>query len=249
MLARDPRLVSTEPSTVSNDLQPMLLRLQNGASCPPELLRLVAALGNVEALPARTMLQIEDDPVGRPRYLLDGWACRFRHLTDGRRQIFGFVLPGEAVGVRLRPQPRANASTVALTPVRLIDVSPLLSPEVMDGSAGLRAVLQAQEDLDERRMLDHVIRLGRLTAVERLAHLLLDLRDRLKVIGQAENDRFQLPLTQETLADVAGLSVVHVNRTLQELRRQDLARLERGWVRLPDVEALARLADYTPAAR
>lgn len=149
------------------------------------------------------------------------------------------------MGVCLRPHPLANTSTAALTPVRLVDAAAMISPEALDGCDTLRPALQSQADIDERRMLDHIVRLGRLTALERLAHLLLDLHGRLAVIGHVKDDRFPLPMTQEALGDVAGLSVVHVNRTLQELRRQDLVQIERGWVHLLDVQALARTAGLT----
>jgi CRP-like cAMP-binding protein len=69
---------------------------------------------------------------------------------------------------------------------------------------------------------DHIVRLGRLTAYERVAHLVLDIRDRLALVGLAAPDSFPPPLTQETLADVLGLSSVHVNRMLQQLRRDGL---------------------------
>ena len=224
---------------------PVGLRLVAAARCSPELLRLTASLGErAEALSARTVLQTEREPMRRPRHLVDGWAARLRHLTDGRRQIFDLVLPGEGLGLHIDSRPLAHTDVIALTPVRLADAGPLLQAATLDRFKELRPALQAQADEEARRMLDQIVRLGRLSAPERMAHLLLDLRDRLDVIGQVEGDRFPLPLTQETLADICGLSVVHVNRTLQELRRQDLVRLERGVVRLPDLAALARLADY-----
>ena len=226
-------------------LDSVLLRLQSVSPCPPELERRVLALGSrVEAVAAKAMLQVEGAPARRPRYLVAGWACRFRHLSDGRRQIFDLVLPGEGVGVCRRPHPLASTSIVALTPLQLVDASSLLQEE--DPHGHLQAAIQAQADEAERRALDQIVRLGRLTATERLAHLLLELHRRLHVIGHVENGRYPFPLTQETLADMTGLSVVHVNRTLQELRRQELAVLERGWVRLGDRSRLAQLADEGP---
>lgn len=224
---------------------PVLARFQSTGFCSPQLEVLITELGSrSEAVASKAVLQTEDAPVRRPHYLVSGWACRFRHLSDGRRQIFDFVLPGEGIGVCLRPAPLANTSTTALTPVRLVDAAPLLRAEALDSCKELVCALQTHADADERRMLDQVVRLGRLSALERLAHLILDLHQRLVVVGQADGDRFSLPLTQETLADALGLSVVHVNRTIQELRRQNLVQLERGVVRLPDRDGLARLAGY-----
>lgn len=228
----------------------VLLRFRGTGHCTPELERRIAGLGaRTDAQPAKAMLQSQDAPVRRPRFLVSGWACRYRHLSDGRRQIFDLVLPGEGVGVCLRAHPLANTNTAAITAVRLVDASPLLSPGALEECPELRAALQAQGDADERRALNQIVRLGRLTALERLAHLMLELRERMAAIGQADGDRFALPLTQETLADMTGLSVVHVNRTLQELRRQNLLQLERGIARLLDREGLEQLADYEPAQR
>ena len=226
-------------------MEPVLRRLQGEGAFPPELAQRVRALGaRVDTLPARAIVQVENAPARRPRYLISGWACRYRHLRDGRKQIFDLVLPGEGVDVGLRIRPLAAASVAAITPVRVVNAAPLLAPEVLESWGELAPALQAQEDAEDRRLLDHVVRLGRLTALERLAHIALDLRARLEVIGHAESGRFPLPLTQETLADMAGLSVVHVNRTLQELRRQNLVVIDRGWAHLPDVPALQSLAHH-----
>ena len=228
---------------------PVLRRFRAVGFTSPELASLITALGpRLEPAPAKAMLLKQDEPVSRPRYLISGWACRFRHLSDGRKQIFDFILPGEGVGVCLRQSPLANTSTVALTAVKLLDARALLLPEVLDACKDLLPALQAQADADERRALDQIVRLGRLTALERMAHLFLGLHERLAVVGQAEGERFPLPVTQETLADVSGLSVVHVNRTMQELKRQNLVQVERGWARLLNRNALAQLADYAPGS-
>jgi CRP-like cAMP-binding protein len=226
------------------DIRTVILRLQEGWPCSPELVARVEALGTrVETLPAKSTLQTQGEPLRRPRYLISGWACRYRHLSDGRRQIFDVVLPGEGISVCLRANPLANTSLMALTPVKLVDAGPLLQPGTYEACTELVAALHAQADADERRALDQIVRLGRLTALERLADLFLDLHARLKVIGHAQGDRFPIPLTQETLADMTGLSVVHVNRTLQELRRQSLVRIERGWAHLLNPSTLACIAD------
>ena len=226
-------------------MQPVLARLSSVEPCTPDLERRILALGpRLEMVAAKTVLQAEDAPVRRPRYLISGWACRFRHLSDGRRQIFDLVLPGDGVSVCLRSNPFANTSTMALTPLRLVDAAALIHGDDPDGE--LLAALQFLADADERRALNQIVRLGRMTALERLAQLFLELHERLRVIGQAEGARFACPLTQETLADVTGLSVVHVNRTLQELRRQGLVTMERGWVRLSDELLRSELADTAP---
>ena len=111
-------------------------------------------------------------------------------------------------------------------------------------SACVRAV-----GLEETRLFDHIVRLGRQSAFERVTHLLLELHERLAVVGLAFENRFPLPLTQEVLADALGLSIVHVNRTLQQLRRGGLIDTRAGWVTLRDHEQMASLANFRPAPK
>lgn len=185
----------------------------------------------------------------RPRLLVAGWAARIRTLPDGRRQILGFVLPGDPIGLARRPQPLVLANTVALTAVQTLDAAPVHSALAAGGErwASLARALQASSGLHEGYLLDQVMRLGRLTAYERMAHLLLELRDRLELAGLATAESFPMPLTQEMLADATGLSTVHVNRILQQLRRENMLELRAGTVTLLDPAALQAVCDYTRA--
>ena len=186
------------------------------------------------------------DPDGRaasPRLILSGWACRQRVLADGQRQIFGFLLPGDSVGLSLNPRPLDEASIVALTRVDYVDA--LMLREILalrdPRHDRLRAALAASRRYEEACLLNHVVRLGRQSAQARLAHLLLELRDRLQRAGLCSGERLHLPLTQETLADALGLSLVHVSRTLGQMRRARLIAMQCGWVTLLD-EAYLRVA-------
>jgi CRP-like cAMP-binding protein len=113
-------------------------------------------------------------------------------------------------------------------------------------SPGLAKAVGLCESTEEARLLDHVVRLGRHTAYERVAHLLLELRERLAAAGLGDDRRFPLPVTQEVLADALGLSVVHINRILQQLRRERLIETRAGQAVLLDPELLVQVADYGP---
>ena len=190
---------------------------------------------------ARKEVLAEGEPIRRASVLLTGWACRVRELKDGRRQILGFVLPGELIGRYQHTQPCAPNSVLALTELMLCP-----APEPVPGS-GLAEAYAISAALEEVALLRQVTRLGRLTALERTADLLLELHDRLALGGMANGRTFSLPVTQETLADVLGLTSVHVNRTLQVMRRDGLLTLSGGTVSLPDRARLAALVDYRPA--
>lgn len=181
----------------------------------------------------------------RPRFLLSGWACRQRVLPDGRRQIFGFLLPGDGFALHRRFRPELS-TIAALTALETVDAEPAL--EAVDGgrAPGLALALAAIEPIEQKQYFDHMMRLGRQTAYERVAHLLLELQRRLEIAGLGDSQRFPLPLTQEMMADALGLSIVHVNRTLQQLRRERLIELRSGVTILLQRDLLARIADFQP---
>jgi CRP-like cAMP-binding protein len=209
---------------------------------------------------------LQSDGVGPPRtgFILSGWACRMRLLPDGRRQIFSLLLPGDAIGFCVEPSPFSSAAVVALTKV-VLAIPEGLKPEGLKGEALTGGVsppavpsngahdpwefadhMRRSACLEEGLLLDHVVRLGRQTAYERTAHLLLELHGRLALVGQADERRFNMPLTQEVLADFLGLSIVHINRTLQQLRRDRLIEMSGSHVVLLAAPQLAVIADYQP---
>jgi CRP-like cAMP-binding protein len=199
------------------------------------------------------MLHGEGDGLMRPTFILSGWACRQRLLSDGRRQIFSILIPGDAIGFCSDPSPISSASAVALTKVTLATVepppggsSPSPSSKGVHDPWGFVEHMRLSACLEEGLLLDHIVRLGRQTAYERTAHLLLELHWRLALIGRADGRSFTMPLTQEVLADFLGLSIVHVNRTLQQLRRDRLIETSGSHVVLLDLTQLTSIADYQP---
>jgi len=187
---------------------------------------------------------------GKPvvaRIIIAGWACRQRTLPDGRRQIFGFLIPGDAVGLSTASSPLEEVSTVALTRVECVDA--MILKEILSARderhARLQRALRSARRQEHAALLDHIMRLGRQSAQERLCHFFLEMRDRTRAAGLAESDGlFPLPLTQEVLADALGLSIVHLNRTLQQMKRDGLIRMRSGWLDLLDMHRLEILADY-----
>lgn len=231
---------------------------QRQADAPTRLLSALAPLSTEEialvrglarrgeTLPAKTEILAEGELIGRPLLLLSGWVCRQRLLLDGRRQILTFLLPGDLIGMKPWPQPRALSSVMTLGGVTVVDATPLREAfsQTDPQHPGLRAACAAAAGLEQMRLSDHIMRLGRQTAYERVAHLLLELHERLSLAGLVESKHFSMPLTQEAMADALGLSIVHVNRTLQQLRRDNLVDVKSGICVLHDIKALARIADF-----
>lgn len=221
-------------------------RLSALAPLDPGAVELIAGLSEVQRLGAGVEIVHDQDPL-RPRFLVSGWAARVRWLADGRRQIVGFLTPGDGLGLCERPQPLAVCPVVAISPVELVEASALA--HLAFGKPGARQeslsiALHISAALEEAALMDQIVRLGRQTALERIAHLFLELRFRLNLVGLVDKESFSLPLTQEQLADATGLSAVHVNRTLQQLRREGLLELASGRLRLLEPDLLQVIADY-----
>lgn len=152
------------------------------------------------------------------KWLLDGWACEARVLASGERQIFSFAIPGDVIELPLSPLSRA---VVAVTAVECVDVADLLTRPVVDADDVLDAMSRAVA-LASARRYEHLSRLGRRSAVVRLASLLVELHDRLDQVGMVRGEEFALPLRHEDLADALGLSPVHITRCLKTLRQKGL---------------------------
>ena len=195
---------------------------------------LAALAANAHEVAAGAHLLAENEALNRPRLMLAGWGCRFRTLSDGRRQIFEFILPGDIYGLSHRPAATAPAAALALTRCTIAEAGGL-GEAVLDAPGthpGLVAACATAASLDEAWMLNQLMRVGRQNAYERLSHLFLEIAHRLETVGLADGGTISMPLTQEIIADAMGLSVVHLNRTLQQLRREGLIEFRNGTVRI-----------------
>lgn len=175
----------------------------------------------------------------------EGWAFRHRTLSDGRRQVMDFVLPGDICDPSVFVTPRADFSMQALTD---LSYSLLGAEDVLDlvtRSPRLGAALWWAEAHEEAITRAHLVAIGRLTAYERVAYLLWELWTRLRVVNLARGDGFEMPASQELIADAAGLSYVHVSRTLRRLDREGLIRRTRKSWRILDVERIQRITQIT----
>ena len=183
-----------------------------------------------------------------PRMIVAGWAAQYRRLANGQRQIISLRLPGDVVGpMDQRPLPSPHA-VAALTELETVDAQPLVDALAGPDHPSLAHAVRAMAHLDAMLLGDQVMRLGRQSPVERLAHLMLELDERLGRVGLADGRCFAMPLAPEVLADVLGCSVVHVNRAVQQLRRDGLLDMRDGTVTLLRRERLQAMASRMPLA-
>jgi CRP-like cAMP-binding protein len=180
-----------------------------------------------------------------PRFLpvvLEGWACRYRMLETGRRQIVSLFLPGdlcEPFGAlpRYIDHPFAALTPVTFAPVSLeaIGLAARRSPRIYEALWWDLLTMTAIER-------EFIVSMGSRSAAERMGHLFCELHLRLDAIGLVERLSYDFPLTQADIGELLGLSTVHVNRSLQDLRRA-------GWLSLRDhrltIHNLAALRDFS----
>lgn len=198
----------------------------------------------------RVRLEPHAEPVveGTPSttvYLVEsGWGMRYKLLSDGRRQIVNFVLPGDFVGLRSSLFGIQNQTVETLTATTAAAIPSAQIMDLFRTHPKIAAAVSWSSAREEAMMADHIVRLGRRNAYERMSHLLLELLRRLQAAGLAGDRAFDLPVTQETLGDFLGLSVVHVNRTLRRLREEKLIAQENGRLSLLDIARLEAIADF-----
>jgi len=178
----------------------------------------------------------------------EGWACRYCLLPDGRRQITGLFLPGDWCEISWIQGEKPAQSIVALTSVRVLAVPCAQIYDECSNNADIRHDLWSEMMAIFNRQSEWMVNLGRKSAVERLCHLLYELYLRVKEGGLIYGDQFAMPLTQIDLADVTGLTPVHVNRTLRDMRSRGLVELQSKWLRIGDLEQLRQIAIFRPTS-
>jgi CRP/FNR family transcriptional regulator, anaerobic regulatory protein len=191
---------------------------------------------------------IREDEVGGPVYtLFEGWAIRYHRLPNGARQILDIVLPGDIIGLASAVLGRVKHSVQAITPAALCVLQGRGFSELFSGFPTLALnILQTRVE-EEQRMDIRLSLLGRSMAEQRIGYLMLETFDRLRQRGMVHgNSTCPFPLQRRDLADAAGLSRVHVARTLESLRERRLAEIQDGTLVIFDRVGLTELAQYIP---
>jgi len=179
--------------------------------------------------------------------LAKGWAASYKLLEDGQRQIVNFKVPGDFLGLR---SVLLRVSDHSVEPVTDIEVSEFLVVELLDAfgeNHRLAMALLWAASRDEAMVVEHLVNIGRRDAAKRLAHFLLEMGVRLALVGIGTEAGYDCPLTQYLIADALGLSAVHVNRCLRQLREAGLVTFQGGRVEFIDHDRLVEFARFDPA--
>lgn len=176
--------------------------------------------------------------------LLSGWAFRYRTLNDGRRQIFNFLLPGDFIGLQHQLGQASPHGVEALTDATLCAFPNERLWDIYRSHPGLGFDITWLCAHEELIVDENLLSVGRRSAAERIAMLLIHLYKRAESVGLGGPDGVPFPLSQQHIADALGLSLVHTNKTLKRLQTLGLYTLGNGRLKLTNPAAMARLADY-----
>ncbi|MET0247971.1 MAG: Crp/Fnr family transcriptional regulator [Sphingomonas sp.] len=214
---------------------------------PAELALLDSICGRVEHLPVRALLHRQGDRVGRMYLLVRGWVSSNVAVPGGEQQIVKIHLPGDLLATPSIVVERAAETLTALTPVSVRAIRYEDFGRVFGEAPRLGAVLFLSSQLERVALMDRLTSIGRTRAISRLAAFLVQTHDRLRLIDADRPAVLDLPLTQSELADLLGITPVHMNRTFRELDLTGFIARRRMHIELRslgDLRALAHLAGH-----
>jgi CRP-like cAMP-binding protein len=195
-------------------------------------------------IPAHEDLLREGDKPGPVFVVLNGWACRYKLLPEGTRQITSFLMPGDCCDLHASVLARMEHSIATLTPARVAMVPRTQMEELIFTRPAITRAFWWNQLVDEDTLRAWIVSIGRRDSIQRVAHLMCELYVRARNIGLTIGDRIELPLTQTVLGDALGLTPVHVNRILRKLRLSGAMNLGGGTLEVADIAVLAAVAGF-----
>jgi CRP-like cAMP-binding protein len=201
---------------------------------------------HVRRIGPREDIVCEGAEPGEIHLILSGWACRAKQLEDGRAAILAFLLPGDLCDLNRLLVGAMDHSVGALTAVSVAGIPRPLFEDLMLNHSRIAQALWGQVLIDAAIQREWTLSLSQRTAYERVCHLLCELFLRLQAIGLTRGSSCELPITQAKLAEATGLTLVHLNRMLQELRAANLVVLKSKTLTIPNLDALMSAALFNP---
>lgn len=225
---------------------PLSERLRRIGVPEQALAALDAGTVEVRSIPAGGSIVREGPVSARMHVLLEGWACQYASVDRGR-QTMAFLLPGDICDLDVLQSSQLEYGVRAITACR---VAVLRTSDVRRAASAHEEIALALLGFafdDHAALMRRTASLGRRSARGRLAHLICELHERTIAAGIDADGSYLLPATQEDMADILGLTNVHVNRTLKALRNEGLIKLETRCLTILDLQTLSRIADFSPA--
>lgn len=226
----------------------LIRKLEHFVALSPDEKAALARLGRerTRTYEPRQDLMVEGERPRRVNLMLEGFACRYRMLEDGRRQIVGLFLPGDLCDSRMFILLAMDHSIGALTRLKVAEIEVDEFLKVADAYPRITRALWWNSLVEEAIAREWIVNIGQRSARERMAHLLSEFLVRMRVAGAGEPAGCDLPMTQADLGEALGLSAVHVNRTLQALRNDGLISLKGGRLVVHDLAGLMEAGQFNP---
>lgn len=208
---------------------------------------LAERIGKPRVVEAREELNLDHSWPHKAFLINDGWACTYKQLPSGARQIVDIAVPGDILGMRSLMLRNLDFSAAMITTSVVYEISSRAMFELLDIAPRLAAGFLWSSSREEALLVERLVGVGRKTALQRVVHFFLELQDRLTLVGKCSNGGFSCPLNQSQIADALGLTSVHLNRIVRELRQEGVANLKDGCVEILDLDKAIEIAQYNPA--
>lgn len=205
---------------------------------------LVKACSRSRQFPANYDLILEGDRPDFVFVILSGWACRYKILPGGSRQIISFLMPGDFCDIHVAVLAEMDHSIATLTEAQVVTIPRGEMEALVEVRPGLAKAFWWTQLVDEGVLRATIVSMGRRTSLERVAHLICELCFRMRHIGIATEDSIIMPFTQIVLADAVGMTPVHVNRLVRKLRAAGALDVGAGTLVIADIRLLARIAGF-----
>jgi CRP-like cAMP-binding protein len=188
---------------------------------------------------------IEEDERSESFYLIhEGWACGYKALEDGRRQIIAFYLPGDICHLNGFVLGRMDYSIGTITAATISEITQRTYDDLVERKSSIATAICREFLVGFAVQREWTFNIAQRDALARVAHLICELFLRLKRVGLTNGDSCEFPLTQIDLGEALGLTAIHVNRMLQQLRANNLVVFKERQLTIPDIKALQRVAAF-----
>lgn len=201
---------------------------------------------NLRTVPAGTDLKAHGERPKQVHVVMEGLACRYKVLPDGRRQIMAFLVPGDPCDFQVFLLEQMDHGVATLTSSIVSTIPQSQIERIAESDALLTKAFWYSTLLDEAILREWLVNVGRRDAYERVAHLLWELFLRHAIVGRINGMTFSLPLTQRELADALGLSTVHINRTMQRLKSENVIETDGRMLVILQPARLRQISGFDP---
>lgn len=191
----------------------------------------------------RDLIREGDEP-GSLFIILRGWACRYKSLPDGSRQITSFLIPGDFCDPHGGELAAMDHSIATLTDCEIRTLPRIEAEKLLVATPTLTKAFWRSQLIEESVLRNTIVNIGRRNSIQRVAHLMIELYMRMKIVGLVHEDGCEMPMTQIVISDAVSLTPVHLNRVLRHLRDKRVIELKSNTLRIFDLDGLVDIAGF-----